>query len=71
MSVYTNATEINLKEAVELLLKRGNDLFHCPIAVAAPPAAALVHVNDNTEKNLELKHDAEKIETDDEQFELL
>lgn len=67
MSVSTNATEVHLKEAVELLLKRGNDLFHCP--VAAPPTAAVI-LNDKQE-NLELKHDSEKIETDDEQFELL
>lgn len=68
-NMSVNATEVSLKEAVEMLLKRGNDLFHCPIAIAAP--AVKGHKDLQPKTNLELKHDAEKIDTDDEQFELL
>lgn len=72
-NMSVNATEVSLKEAVELLLKRGNDLFHCPVAAPAVKGHKEVQPKTNLEvtEDLELKHDAEKIDTDDEQFELL
>ena len=61
MSV-NSANVLNLTEAVELLLKRGNDLFHCPI------------VTNKKEDKIESQvttQEPQKLESEDDQFELL
>ena len=62
MSV-NSANVLNLTEAVELLLKRGNDLFHCPIVTNKK--------EDKIESQVTTQEPPQKLESEDDQFELL
>lgn len=64
-----------LQLAVNLLLKRGNDLFSCPISIEVKEGAEKTEKMENEKmentQNVEKMENVVKIEPDEEQFELL
>ena len=63
MSVNSSSENVlKLTEAVELLLKRGNELFHCPI---------VINKKEDKIEPQATTQEPQQVETEDDQFELL